>query len=104
MHEFHSEPYAYLAGLSYKSALIAWGAFYFTARSQGRMKLVDDDDLQWGHPPRRQTVGATGREATEGAVSAPSRRLGTDTESQPAASNDTPGGRSQNRRVVVKVR
>jgi tartrate-resistant acid phosphatase type 5 len=59
MPEFHSEPYVYLAGLSHKSALIAWGAFYFKARSEGRMKLVDDDDLQWVHPPRRQTIGAT---------------------------------------------
>ena len=58
MPEFHSEPYVYLAGLSHKSALIAWGAFYFKARSHGRMKLVDDDDLQWVHPPRRQTIGA----------------------------------------------
>ncbi len=36
MPEFHAEPYVYLAGLSHKSALIAWGAFYFRARSGGR--------------------------------------------------------------------
>ena len=45
MPEFHSEPYVYLAGLSHKSALIAWGAFYFKTRTDGRAKLVDDQDL-----------------------------------------------------------
>lgn len=29
MPEFHSEPYIYLPAVSHKSALIAWGAFYF---------------------------------------------------------------------------
>lgn len=48
----------YLAGLSHKSALIAWGAFYFKARSDGRAKLVDDEDLQWVHPPRCDSIGA----------------------------------------------
>lgn len=28
MPNFYSEPYIYLAGLTHKSALIAWGAFY----------------------------------------------------------------------------
>jgi tartrate-resistant acid phosphatase type 5 len=58
MPEFHAEPYVYLAGLSHKSALIAWGAFYFKARSDGRAKLVDDQDLQWVHPPRCDSIGA----------------------------------------------
>ena len=57
MPEFHSEPYVYLAGLSHKSALIAWGAFYFRTRSGGTAKLVDDDDLQWVHPPRCDSIG-----------------------------------------------
>jgi hypothetical protein len=55
--EFHAEPYVYLAGLSHKSALIAWGAFYFRTRSNGMAKLVDDDDLQWVHPPRCDSIG-----------------------------------------------
>jgi tartrate-resistant acid phosphatase type 5 len=55
--EYHAEPYIYLAGLSHKSALIAWGAFYFRARSDGRMKIVDDHDLQWVHPPRCDSIG-----------------------------------------------
>jgi hypothetical protein len=55
--EFHAEPYIYLAGLSHKSALIAWGAFYFRTRSNGRMKIVDDEDLQWVHPPRCDSIG-----------------------------------------------
>ncbi len=58
MPEFHAEPYVYLAGLSHKSALIAWGAFYFKARSNGRAKLVDDQDLQWVHPPRCESIGS----------------------------------------------
>ena len=57
MPEFHAEPYIYLAGLSHKSALIAWGAFYFRARSNGTMKIVDDHDLQWVHPPRCDSIG-----------------------------------------------
>jgi tartrate-resistant acid phosphatase type 5 len=61
MPEFHSEPYVYLAGLSHKSALIAWGAFYFKAHSDGRTKLVDDQDLQWVHPPRCDSIGCTSK-------------------------------------------
>jgi tartrate-resistant acid phosphatase type 5 len=57
MPEFHAEPYIYLAGLSHKSALIAWGAFYFRTKSTGRMKIVDDHDLQWIHPPRCDSIG-----------------------------------------------
>ena len=57
MPEFHAEPYVYLAGLTHKSALIAWGAFYFKTRSNGTAKLVDDDDLQWVHPPRCDSIG-----------------------------------------------
>jgi hypothetical protein len=57
MPEFHAEPYVYLAGLTHNSALIAWGAFYFKTRSDGRAKLVDDADLQWVHPPRCDSIG-----------------------------------------------
>jgi len=64
--EFHAEPYLHLAGLSHKSALIAWGAFYFKTKSRGRggpdstpsWKLVEDRDLRHVHPPRRETIGA----------------------------------------------
>ena len=61
MPEFHAEPYLYLAGLTHKAALIAWGSFYFRVREQkgnGRWKLVDDRDLEHVHPPRRETIGA----------------------------------------------
>lgn len=58
MPEFHAEPYVYLAGLSHKSALIAWGAFYFKVRSNLVAKIVDDKDLQWVHPPRCESIGA----------------------------------------------
>jgi hypothetical protein len=59
MPEFHSEPYLHLAGLTHKSALIAWGAFYFRVRSRdGDFKLVHDDDLKNVHPPRKESIGA----------------------------------------------
>ena len=52
MPEFHAEPYLHLAGLSHKSALITWGAFYFKTRTKGGWKLVEDRDLRYVHPPR----------------------------------------------------
>jgi tartrate-resistant acid phosphatase type 5 len=58
---FHSEPYLQLAGLSHKSALIAWGAFYFRLKKNDPAsirELVDDTDLDRVHPPRHETVGA----------------------------------------------
>lgn len=59
MPEFHAEPYLYLASLTHKSALIAWGGFYFRVRgSDGDWKLVDDSDLKHVHPARRETIGA----------------------------------------------
>lgn len=60
MPDYYSEPFLNLAGLTHKSALIAWGAFYFRVKeSQNDFKLVDDNDLKNVHPPRHQTVGAT---------------------------------------------
>ena len=59
MPDFFSEPFLHLAGLTHKSALIAWGAFYFRVRNSGsEFKLVDDDDLDKIHPPRRESIGA----------------------------------------------
>ena len=58
MPEFHSEPYVYLPAVTHKSALIAWGAFYFRVSSKGTWKLVDDADLKFVHPPRRDSIGA----------------------------------------------
>ena len=58
MPEFHAEPYIYLPTVTHKSALIAWGAFYFRVTSRGRLKLVDDSDLRYVHPPRRDSIGA----------------------------------------------
>ena len=58
MPEFHAEPYLHLAGLSHKSALITWGAFYFKTRSHKEWKLVEDHDLRYVHPPRRESIGA----------------------------------------------
>ena len=59
MPDYYSEPFLNLAGLTHKSALIAWGAFYFRVKdNQTDFKLVDDDDLKHVHPPRHQTVGA----------------------------------------------
>lgn len=60
MPEFHSEPYLYLAAVTHKAALIAWGGFYFRIKqNEADWKLVDDSDLDYIHPPRRQTIGAT---------------------------------------------
>jgi hypothetical protein len=58
MPEFHAEPYVYLPAVTHKSALVAWGAFYFRVNARGPWKLVDDDDLKYVHPPRRDTIGA----------------------------------------------
>jgi tartrate-resistant acid phosphatase type 5 len=61
MPEFHAEPYLYLATVTHKAALIAWGGFYFRVRSRAdgdEWKLVDDSDLDHVHPPRRETIGA----------------------------------------------
>lgn len=58
MPEFHAEPYIYVPALTHESALIAWGAFYFRVTSQGKSKLVDDDDLKYVHPPRKDSIGA----------------------------------------------
>jgi len=55
----HFEAYLHLAGLTHKSALVAWGGFYFkVAGERGSFKLVDDSDLDSVHPPRRDSIGA----------------------------------------------
>ena len=71
--EFHAEPYLQLAGLSHKSALISWGAFYFKTRSTREWKLVDDSDLRYVHPPRRESIGA--RSAPYGPARPDGRRV-----------------------------
>jgi tartrate-resistant acid phosphatase type 5 len=58
MPEFHAEPYVYLPAVTHKSVLVAWGAFYFRVTSRGAAKLVDDHDLKYVHPPRRDSIGA----------------------------------------------
>src|SRR5687767_2110789 len=58
MPEFHAEPYIYLPAVTHKSALVAWGAFYFRTTSRGTWKIVDDDDLKYVHPPRKDSIGA----------------------------------------------
>jgi tartrate-resistant acid phosphatase type 5 len=56
----HFEPYLHLAGLTHKSALIAWGGFYFkVAREEREWKLIDDGDLDTVHPPRKSSIGAS---------------------------------------------
>jgi tartrate-resistant acid phosphatase type 5 len=58
MPEFHAEPYVYLPSVSHKSVLVAWGAFYFRTNSKGKWKIVDDDDLKYVHPPRKDSIGS----------------------------------------------
>jgi len=69
MPEFHSEPYLYLPTVTHKSALVAWGAFYFRVTGRGVWKLVDDSDLKYIHPPRKDRDKAlvqTGRQYANG--------------------------------------
>jgi tartrate-resistant acid phosphatase type 5 len=57
--EFHREEYLQLADVTYKTAIISWGSFFFRIKDKkGSLKLVDDGDLDHVHPPRRQTIGA----------------------------------------------
>jgi tartrate-resistant acid phosphatase type 5 len=58
MPEFHAEPYIYLPAVTHRSALVAWGAFYFRVTNRGAAKLVDDQDLKFVHPPRKDSIGA----------------------------------------------
>jgi hypothetical protein len=58
MPEFHAEPYIYLPTVTSQAALVAWGAFYFRVSSKGHWKLVDDEDLKYVHPPRKDSIGA----------------------------------------------
>jgi tartrate-resistant acid phosphatase type 5 len=58
MPEYHAEPYIYLPSVSHKSVLIAWGAFYFRTNSRGKWKIVDDSDLKYVHPPRKDSIGS----------------------------------------------
>src|SRR5262245_55398019 len=58
MPEFHAEPYIYLPSISHKSVLVAWGAFYFRTTTSGKWKIIDDDDLTFVHPPRKDSIGA----------------------------------------------
>jgi tartrate-resistant acid phosphatase type 5 len=58
MPEFHAEPYVYLPALTHSSALVAWGAFYFRVTPRGASKLIDDVDLKYVHPPRKDSIGA----------------------------------------------
>ncbi len=43
---------------THKSAMVAWGAFYFRTTSSGKWKIVDDHDLKYVHPPRKDSIGA----------------------------------------------
>jgi tartrate-resistant acid phosphatase type 5 len=77
MPDFFSEPFVHLAGLTHKSALVAWGAFYFRVKDSGKeFKLVEDDDLdeieevigddpnkppKIVHPRRSDTIGETSK-------------------------------------------
>jgi tartrate-resistant acid phosphatase type 5 len=62
MPAFHFEEYVYLAGLTHKTVLIAWGGFFFRVKDNGtEFKLVDDDDLENVFPPRDETIGESAR-------------------------------------------
>jgi tartrate-resistant acid phosphatase type 5 len=60
--DYHLEEYLHLAGLTHKSAVIAWGGFFFRVRDHGaHFKLVDDGDLDHVFPPRDETIGERSR-------------------------------------------
>lgn len=62
MADYHLEEYVYLAGLTHKTALIAWGGFFFKVKDNGAtFKLVDDNDLDRVFPPRDETIGERSR-------------------------------------------
>jgi hypothetical protein len=72
--EFHAEPYVYLPAVTHRSVLIAWGAFYFRVTSKNKWKLVDDDDLRYVHPPRKDSIGARSAPYGPGRVEVYDRR------------------------------
>ena len=75
MPDFFSEPFLHLAGLTHKSALISWGAFYFRVKNSGKeFKLIDDDGLEKVNPPRRETIGARSEPYGEARVVVSDRR------------------------------
>ena len=62
MPDYHFEEYVYLAGLTHKTAVIAWGGFFFRVHDNGTgFKLVDDGDLDHVFPPRDETIGERSR-------------------------------------------
>lgn len=62
MPDYHFEEYVYLAGLTHKTAVIAWGGFFFRVHDNGAgFKLVDDGDLDHVFPPRDETIGERSR-------------------------------------------
>ena len=80
----HFEPYVYLAGLTHRSALVAWGGFYFKiSRLRAGWRLMDDRELDHVHPPRSQSIGA--RSFPYG----PARVEVTDAEGQVVAAGET---------------
>ena len=62
MPDYHFEEYLYLVGLTHKTALIAWGGFFFRVHDGGSdFQLVDDGDLDYVCPPRDETIGERSR-------------------------------------------
>ena len=55
MPEYYQERFLNIAGVTHKSVLIAWGAFFFRVKDrEGEFKLVDDGDLK----NRKDSIGA----------------------------------------------
>lgn len=59
----HREEFLYLAGLTHKAALIAWGAFFFKDDD-----LLDDDNIKKVDPHRKQSIGASSEPYGEAVV------------------------------------
>ena len=58
MPDFHAEPYIYLPALTHKSALSRGALSTFRVTTKGKWKLIDDVDLKYVHPPRKDSIGA----------------------------------------------
>jgi tartrate-resistant acid phosphatase type 5 len=54
----HFEPYLHLAGVTADAALVAWGGFWFREDEDGRLRLVDQDEVDELDGGRTESIGA----------------------------------------------
>ncbi len=66
----HFEPYLHLAGLTSEAALLSWGGFFFDEEVDGRLRLLDEDELADVAPGRVDTMGVRSEPYGEAVVEA----------------------------------